>query len=343
MNTADVLLRLSETDGPSGFEDRVAKEITKLLAPLTDEVARDVMGNVIGVRRCGRPNARRLLLDAHIDEIGFIVTGYDNGFVRFSVIGGVDARMLPARAIRFLTEPPVRGVIMTLPPHILEEADSDKPFAMDALFVDVGMTDEEVRAALPRGTAAVYDAGAVRLNENVICGKALDDRSCFAVILDALERLRGEDLPVDVYVMASTQEEVGVRGATAGAFAVDPDYAVILDVGHGKTPDASGTGLLEFGGGCGVAVGPNMNRKYTDRILRAAEEKGIPHQIEVIPTGSSGTNARAVQISREGVATALLSLPLKYMHSPSEMVHLADMDACARLLCEAVRAAGEVD
>ena len=335
MEIGNAMEELCGLYGPSGFEESAGDTAKRLLAPFVDEVNIDVMGNVIGVKRCGKENAPKLLFDAHIDEIGFIVTGYEEGFLRFASLGGIDARMLPACCVRLMTEPPVFGVIDTMPPHVLKEGETDETIKIDDLFIDVGMTQEEAEKKIPLGTPGVYARSARRLGDDLICSKTLDDRSCFACLVRAAELLKDEDLNADVYYMGSTQEEVGSRGAKTGAFAVDPDYAVIVDVGFASTPDCSTWETKKLGSGCVIGRGPNMNRQFTDRIVKAAEEKGIPYQIGVEPYGHSGTNAEVIQVTREGVATALFSLPLRYMHTPVEVVSLTDAENTAKLLAAA--------
>ena len=342
MDLAKVIIDLSNASGPSGFETPVAEMACKLMAPYVDETYIDVMGNAIGVKRCGIENAPKVLLDAHLDEIGFIITYIEkDGFLKYSTIGGVDPRMMPAACVKLLTEPPIYGVIDTMPPHALSAEDAEKSLGQDELAIDVGLSEEECRNKIPLGTPAVYAAECVRFGSDMICGKALDDRACFAILVKAAELLSEEKLNCDVYIMGSTQEEVGLRGAKTGAFALDPDYGIIVDVGHGKTPDSADEVHHTVGGGAMIAIGPNMNRELTNTAIERAKEKGIKYQIEVEADGDSGTNTTVVQVTREGVATALFSLPLKYMHTPREVISLSDAEAIAALIAETVKTIGE--
>ncbi len=329
---ADTIAKLSAASGPSGFEQDVSKLAAEMLAPFMDDVWTDVMGNVIGVRRCGQENAKKLMFDAHLDEIGFVVTGHEEGFLRFAAVGGVDARMLPASELKILTDPPVTGIVAALPPHIQKPDESDKTIKIEDLYIDIGLGQEEAQKHVPVGTAAVYNTGARVMGDFNICGKALDDRACFACILRALELLKDKKLDVDLYVLASVQEEVGTRGAKTGAFAVRPDWCVVVDVDHAKTPDHTKHDAKEINGGVVISKGPNMNRRLTDEAVRLAGQKDIKYQIGVEPSGDSGTNARVIQVSGAGVATALFGLPLRYMHSPVETVSLKDAEDAAALL-----------
>lgn len=341
METQTRLEKLSALHGPSGREDSVRAFLTKQLEPLCDEVSADTMGNLIAVKRCGKPGAKKLLLDAHMDEVGFIVTGIENGFLRFAPLGGIDARVLPATRVLVLTEATLPGVIDTMPPHALKAEDMEKAVPMDDLVIDVGMTQEEAEACVPLGTVAVFDGRPTCLQNGRLAGKCFDDRACVEIILRTLEAVQNEQLDVDLYCMFSTQEELGTRGASAGVYGIEPDAALVLDVTHAKTPDAQGTELMELGGGPAIGVGPNMSRKSTERLIQIAKEENIPYQMEVM-SGSSGTNAWPIQIARGGVATGVLSVPLRYMHTPNEVIDLADVDATARLVTAFVRKLGEV-
>lgn len=331
MTLLELTKELCAMAGPSGFEKPVCDWIAEYIRPFAHEVKTDVMGNLIAIHRCGKPGAKTVLMDAHMDEIGFIVTSVENGFLRFASIGGVDPRMLPAREVRVLSDPPLFGVIDTMPPHVLSDEDMSKSIDADKLCIDIGMTQENAMKAAPPGTPVVYASGCEELGSDQLCGKAMDDRSCAAIILKAFEDLSSRALNVDLVCMVSTQEEVGLRGAAVGAWNMAPDYAIVVDVTHAKTPDAKEV-LIEAGKGAAIGIGPNMNGAMTRALFALAEEREIPHQTEVCPGGHSGTNAAAIQVSRQGVATVLLSLPLKYMHTPLETARQEDLESIRRLI-----------
>lgn len=320
---------------PSGFETSVARTAMELLRPLVDEVYQDRLGNVIGMRRCGREGAPLLLLDAHLDEIGLIVTGVEDGFLRFRSIGGVDPRMLPGRELVVLTDPPLRGLVACP-----AGGDEDKSVPLNELYVDVGLSQEEAERAVPVGTPMVYRAGCFPLGEDQMCGKSMDDRACFVTLLRAAELLRDKELDVELHILGSTREEVSGAGAVVGTWAVAPDFCVAVDVTHGKTPDGPADKTFELGGGPAIGVGPNMTRWMTERMIAKAREHSIPYQLEIM-SGHTGTNGWEMQISREGVATSVLSLPLKYMHTPVETLSLADMEGVAQLLAAFVEHLGK--
>lgn len=334
MELYETLERLCPLAGPSGYEDTVAQAAKALLEPLVDEVAIDRLGSVIGVKRCGKPNAKRLLLDAHLDEIGLVVTGIEEGFLRFGEIGGVDQRMLPARELTILTKPePIFGIVACLPPHVQTAADHDKAVALDELRIDIGMSQAEAETAVPIGTPIVYREGVRRLAGDQVCGKSLDDRSCFAILLRTAELLKGAVLDVDVYIMGSTREEVSGTGAVVGTNGVAPDWCVAVDVTHAATPDVPHPSdrTCAMYGGAAIGVGPNMTWTLTERMVEKAKAKKIPYQLEVM-SGSTGTNGWYMQTCLEGIPTSVVSLPLKYMHSPIEVVALEDMEHIAQLL-----------
>lgn len=333
---------LAGEKGPSGFEESAAKTAQALLAPYVDETYFDRLGSLVGVKRCGKPDAPKILLDAHLDEIGLMVTGIEEGFLRFRAIGGVDPRMLPDREVTVLTEEPLFGVVACLPPHVQSGKDYDKAMPIDRLYVDVGLTQEEAEAKIPIGTPITYRCGCFALGENRVCGKSMDDRACFAALLRCAELLDGEALDVDLYIMGSSREEVNGAGAACGAFAIAPDVCVAVDVTHGETPDVRNPKdrVMKLGGGPAIGLGPNCVRALTDQLRARAKELDMPIQLEVM-TGHTGTNAWGVQVAREGIATAVASLPLRYMHTPVEVIDLGDLETLAKLLAAFVKDYGK--
>ena len=340
MDYEGILTQLCSLPGPSGFEGPVAQQAAAQLRSRMDEVKIDRMGTVIGVRYCGRANAPKLLLDAHLDEIGFVITGHEEGYLRFAPLGGVDPRMLPDRELTVLTQPPMLGVVACLAPHTQTSEEMNKSQPIREMFLDVGLTQEEAQRLVPIGTPAVYRTGCTPLGADLFCGKALDDRACFAILLHALELLKEEPLDVDLYVIGSTQEETHSTGAITAAYGIVPDLCVAVDVTHGDSPDASKEKTFKLGGGPVIGLGPNCTKWMTDRLKRKAKELEMDIQLEVM-SGHSGTNGWDLQISREGVATAVLSLPLRYMHTPVETAHKQDMADTAKLLAAFIRGVGE--
>ena len=325
------LAALSTASGPSGRERSVDEQALTLIEADWGftQTSMDRFGNVIAVRPCGKPNAKKVVIDAHLDEVGLLITGAEDGFLRFRSVGGVDPRMLPNREVTLLTEPPSFGLIAVLPPHVQKPGDANKSLPLDELYIDAGLTQEEGEKligtfAVPRGIFRSH------LNE-VVSGKALDDRAGFVTLLRTAELLKDEELDVDLYLMGSSREETNGGGALVGSFAIRPDCFIAVDVTHARTPDGPKEETFPAGNGTVIGIGPNITRWMSDRFTAKAREKEISWLPEVM-TGHSGTNAWGVQTAREGIPTAVLSLPLKYMHSPVETLDLADLEATAALL-----------
>lgn len=331
MGLIDKICALTAVPSPAGFESAVASRIAEMLEPLTDELRTDALGSVFALKRSSRKDAPTLMLVAHMDEVGFIVTGSEEGFLKFTTLGGVDPRMLPGREVSVMAEPPLYGVIACLPPHVLTAEQREKAIEVKDMYIDAGLTEEAAKRLVPAGTPGVFVGEAVTLEGGSLCSKALDDRSCVAIMLETAERLAKTELDVNVVYMASVQEELGCRGAAAGAFSAAPESCIVLDVTHAATPDESGHGVLKFGGGAAIGIGPNMDRRMTRAFRETAEKHSLSFQMEVM-AGNTGTDAWPIQVSREGVRTAVISLPLKYMHSPVEVISMADAENVAALV-----------
>lgn len=339
MEMEQILRRLCVACGPSGFEVPAVLAAKELLEPLVDEVWIDRLGSLTGVIRCGKPGAKRLLLDAHLDEVGLVVTGHKDGFLRFKAVG-VDPRMLPDREVVILTDPPMLGVVACLPPHVLSAEDREKAPEVKDLFIDTGLSQEEAERRIPIGTPVSYRTDFTPLGARQVCTKSLDDRACFAVLLRVAELLKGQELDVDLYILGSVCEETGGVGAQAAAQGLAPDFCVAVDVTHGRTADAPKGETYGMGGGPAVGIGPNMARWMVKRLLDKAAQLDITVQKEVME-GNTGTNGWDMQIANEGIATAIVSVPLKYMHTPVEVVELGDIEDCARLLAAFAQGIGE--
>ncbi len=330
MDMIKTIFALSEAVGATGRESEATETAKELLRPYVDSVTGDVLGNLIGIRTAAKRGAKCILLDAHLDEVCMYVTDHHKGFLKFEAVG-IDPRILPGLEVKICTEPPIYGVINCLPPHILTAEEREKAFEMDKLRIDCGMTQEEAVKAIPIGTPVVYATKPFCMGEKTVCGKSLDDRACFAVLIRTMELLKDQPLPVDVCILGSVQEEFSGAGAAVGAYNMMPDWAIAVDVTFGTTPDGDKKGTFALGKGPTIGIGPRLNRKMYQRLLELAKEKEIPVSKETLPR-DTGTNADDMQISREGVAVGCVSLPLRYMHTPIETVHLDDIENAAQLL-----------
>ena len=334
-NTLDMIHQLCSAGGISGYEKNIARAAADLLTGLVDEVTVDRLNNVIGVRRCGKPNAKKLVLDAHLDEIGLVVNGIENGFLRFCAVGGVDPRILPGLELTILADQPLTGVVVCIPPHISKENEREKTIPISGLLIDVGLSQQQAEELIPLGTPIVYRESCFQLGTDKLCGKSMDDRACFVSLLRTLELLQDKELDIDLYVVGSTFEEVGGNGAKTAVFSIAPNWCVAVDVTHGRTPDAPTDQTFPLGSGPVIGLGPNVNRWMSQRLKEKAKANDIAVQLEVM-AGHSGTNAWPIQISREGIATAVLSLPLRYMHTPVEVMEQTDLENLAQLLASFV-------
>lgn len=329
------LLRLCEAPGITGFERSAAETAAELLRPLCDNVEIDPFGSVLGLRRCGRPGAKTVLLDAHIDQIGFLVTEVlEGGFLRFAPVGGVDPRMLLGCEVEILTPEPLFGVISCTPPHLLKPGEEKKSIPVHKMLIDTGLTD--ARGTIPVGTPVVFAEKPVQLTPDSVTGKCLDDRAGVFAILQAVRRLQAVPLAVDLAVQFSVQEEVTSLGAMTGAFRVLPDFAIAVDVSHAKTPDAPADSTFAYGGGVMIGMGPNFNTPLTKSLIKTAKAEEIDYQLEVME-GNTGTNAWEMQIAATGTAMGLLSIPLRYMHTPIESILLSDLASVSGLLYHFLR------
>ncbi|MFO7264983.1 MAG: M42 family metallopeptidase [Bacillota bacterium] len=340
----ELLGALSETAGPSGSERSVAQLVADALRPFCDEVRVDALGNVIAKRAGTAPAADRrprLMIAAHMDEIGLIVTKIeDEGFLRFTAIGGIDPRTLVAQEVIVLSDPPLPGFVGVKPPHLLVEAERAKAQPIDELFIDVGLRGEDARRRVRVGDPVVVKRRFTKLQGTRVCGKALDNRAGVAAMIEAMRLLAGLSHVADVYAVATVQEEVGLRGAIVSAYGIVPDMAIAVDVGYGAAPGLPEDDVIAMGKGPAVGLGANVHPRLHDLLTRTARLNGIPHQIEPMPA-SSGTDAWAMQVVRSGIPTAVVSIPLRYMHSSVEVVDVEDVRNTARLLAHAAAALSE--
>lgn len=319
----ELIKQLVETVGPSGYESKVRDVVRERITGFADEMKVDALGNLIARKGQKTAGGLRIMLSGHMDEIGVIATHVDDkGFVRFTTIGGVHPRTCIGGRVIFING--TRGLIAMERPD-----DSSRMPSFDNLYIDVGAVD---RASCPVkvGDVAAFDRPLVEMGTRLV-SKAMDDRIAVAVMVQALTELKSS--PHELYFVFSTQEEVGLRGATAAAYGVDPDLALAVDVTlTGDTPKGV---RMEVGLGKGPAIKVRDGGMLADpRVVRwmvaAAEKAGLPYQLEVLEGGT--TDAKAMQLTRSGVPAGCLSIPTRYVHSPSEMVDVQDVRQSVDLL-----------
>jgi len=330
MEIVEILHKLCEAEGVSGYESAAGAVFSDLVSPFCGEIEKDDLGNVFATLKCGKENAPKFMIEAHLDKIGLMIKHItDEGFLLFSTIGGFDTKIIPASQVIIYGKEKIRGVIGALPPHIKNSDDKKAP-KLEDLCIDTGLSADSIKKIVRVGDIAEFDVPFTPLMGNMVASSALDDRAGLCVLIKCLEFLKDKNLNVDVVAAATVQEEVGMRGAGAAAKKIKPYMAVCVDVCHGKTPDAS-ENVFEMGKGAVITVGPNVQRKMSDGLRRVAKEAEIPVQIDV-DSGNTGTNAWVVQVAGEGVYTALISIPLRYMHTRFEVINIDDLEQSARLL-----------
>jgi putative aminopeptidase FrvX len=318
-----LIQKLTETFSPSGYETAIRDVIRKEIKPLADEIRVDALGNLIA--RKGKKSAKglRIMLAAHMDEIGLIATHIDdNGFVRFTGIGGIRPLALTGSRVRFVSGVP--GVISTD-----RITDLTKAPTLEQCFIDVGASSKK-DCPVKVGDVCGFERPFLDLGKRLVA-KSMDDRIACAILIETMRLLKGS--PHELYFVFTTQEEVGVRGATTSAFGIDPDLGLAVDVtATGDTPKGS---KMAVGLGKGPAVkvkdaGMLADPRVVAWMIRAAEKAKIPYQREVLEGGS--TDARAIQLTRGGVPAGCLSIPSRYVHTPSEMVDYDDVQNAVKLL-----------
>lgn len=325
-----LIKKLSDMRGISGFEYRLNKQIAEQLIPYSDEVRIDSLGSVIAVKYCGKADAPKIMIEAHCDEIGLIVTSITKeGYLTFAPVGGVDQRILPAlEVVVHTSKKDLNAVIGIMPSEYIE---AGKTVKMKDMAIDTGLPPEAVKKLVSVGDSVTFAQSVGPLGKKQWSGKTLDDRASVAAIIDVMRRLDGKQLNADVYAVAAVQEEVGCRGGKTTAGGIRPDAAIAIDVTHGITPDNS-QHAFEVGSGTAIASGPNIHPLLSKTLIETAKRRGIKYTIEACG-GETGTDAWEIQSAKGGgVPTALLSIPLKYMHTSVETLAVSDVKATAKLI-----------
>jgi putative aminopeptidase FrvX len=336
VEVVSLLKQLSEACGIAGYEGPVRELLYQTWQPFVDEMREGRLGSLIALKQGSGAEPRpKVMLAAHMDEIGLMVTRLEKGFLRITPVGGTDRRVLLGLEVVVHGRRDLPGVVATRPPYVLPEEERKKTVPWDQLFVDVGLPAAEVEQLIGVGDLISIRRDMAELKNRRVAGKAMDDRACVAAVTLALEQLAGVRHAWDVFAVATAQEETGLKGAIAAAYGVAPDLAVALDATFGKQPGASEVDVFPLGEGPTIGVGPNFHPGLVARLKKVAEAHEIPFHIEPVP-GGSGTDAWAIQVTREGVPTALISVPVRYMHQPVEMLAAQDVERAGRLLAALV-------
>lgn len=327
----DHLKRLVETHAPSGHEAPVAALLREEWEDLVDEFDSDGLGSLIGVKRATTASgkARKIMLAAHMDEIGLMVREIEDGFIYLHRISGIDPRVMLAQPVLVHGQRVLPGLVASMPPHMLTAAERKQYQPIDALVVDVGLPADEVERLVRIGDLVTVEGPMINLKGRQAASKAMDDRCCVAVITACLELLRNMKHSWDVMAVATVQEEVGLRGATTAANHIEPDCAIALDVGFAEQPGVNTA--IKLGGGPLMGIGANFHPQMVKRLQGIAAYHDIKWQADIIPA-RAGYDSWAIQVSRGGVPTALLGIPLRNMHSPVETLDLKDIERAGRWL-----------
>ncbi|MBQ9197622.1 MAG: M28 family peptidase [Clostridia bacterium] len=328
MQTEEFLREATALPGLSGNEQAVAQYIAEAFRPYCDEVRIDALNSVIA-RIHGR--GPRVMLCAHLDEIGLMIAKIeDDGALRVRSVGGVDPRILPGMRVMVYGRERLMGVIGAKSPHLLTAAERKKNYKMDEIFIDLGMSPERVRQMVSVGDCAALEGGYTKLLNGRAATKTADDRSCVVILLRTAQLLQRMDTTADLYFVASSQEEVGAYGAMTAGFGIDPDLAVVLDVTHAKTPGSPDLESFDIGSPT-VAKGPFLHPFLREKMEEIAKAQNVTIQEEILPRYTS-TDADDLETVRCGVPCALLSLPVRYMHTSVETFDMHALEESARLL-----------
>lgn len=336
MNTEYLLAELCSACGVSGDEAPVIKKTSELLkkyAGLDSVVSGGNLTVSIGERCEGK---KHILVDAHIDEIGMIVSYIDeDGFIVPGNIGGMDYRILPAQKVTVHGKEEIFGVISTVPPHLTSGSSVMKN--MDYIRIDTGYSREELEKYVSPGDTVSFFAPFARLSGSGVTGKSLDNRAGAAALVLLAEMIRNDNLQgCSVTLLISSSEEIGERGAKTACYEINPDIALVIDTSFALTPDDSPKKCGLMGKGPMIGISPSLSREITDGLMETAAVCGIPYQTEVM-SGLTGTNADQFSVSRCGVKTCTVSVPIRHMHTPAETADLTDIENTAGLIAEYIR------
>lgn len=330
MELLKTLSELCAACGVSGNETAASAKAAACLKSYAD-VSTDLFGNVYGIVGTPDENKQTLLLEAHIDEIGFIVTYItDEGFLKISACGGSDERVLTSSQVTVCGKENITGIVTSIPPHLQKDGEES---GSGSYYVDIGMTKEKAESIVSLGDRVLVENKLEIMQQHIVTSKALDDRSGVAAILLALDKLKDKTSKYNLCVLFAAQEETGERGAKTGTYKLSPDLAVAVDVTFGKTHFESDDSTGKLGSGAMIGVSPSLSRELSDAFIATAKNAEIPYQLEIMP-GTTGTDADKISITKSGVKTVTLSIPLRYMHTPAEVIDLRDVEYTAQLIAE---------
>lgn len=329
-----LLTQLISVSGLSGHEGPIRDIIQEAWQPLTTELKVSRIGSLHGLKTGTGPEPRpSILLSAHMDAIGLMVSAVNAGFLHLVEIGGIDHRVLPGQLVTVHGRKDLPGVIVQPPARLLPEDAGSGPVDLEYLLVDTGLTPRQVERLVRPGDLVSFAQEPLELGEEVISGHSLDNRASVAAVTECLQLLQERNHKWDVWVVASVQEEETLGGAMTSAYELRPSLAVAIDVTFAKSPGANDYKTFPMGKGPTLGLGPNIHPRLHRQFKELADQLEIPYTVEVMPH-HSGTDAYALQVVAEGIPSMVISIPLRYMHTPVEMIMLKDIQRAGRLLAE---------
>lgn len=336
----EFLKKLVETPSPSGFETAVQKVIKERMQKITNDISIDVMGNLIAV--LNKKGSPKVMLTAHCDEVGFMVKYIsDEGYIYFTMIGGTDPHLIPGRRVHIHTDKgKVLGVIGKSPIHLIDKEEIKKVLKVEDMWIDIGAKNKkEAEKIVEIGDPITFTYELEILRDGLLISKAFDDKMGAYLVVEIMDVLKNKKLASSLYGVITVQEEVGLRGAVPSTFSVEPDIGICIEViwatDHPGV-DKKKIGEYKIGAGPVISRGANINPKLFEMLVDTAKKEKIPYQIYGEP-GRTGTDARVMQLSGKGVATALISVPLRYMHTPIELLSIKDLDNTAKLIVALIK------
>ncbi len=326
---------IADTPSISGHEYCLHDKITTLCDGIFDSIHPLKDGSVLAVKKSGKENAKKLLLNAHIDEIGMYVTAvHDGGFLSVINVGGIDTNILYASQVTVYGKEKIKGVFCSTPPH-LASSDSDELDKISNLIIDTGLTKEQLEECVEIGTPVGLDGAVDVLFDGRISSKGMDDRICVISIIKAVEMLK-KPINYDIYALFSSQEEVTSLGAVTGVYEVYPDMAIVVDVGHALMKGINKIGSLALSGGTGISYSATTSRRLSDALCNSAQKHKLKYQ-RVSEANNTGTDAHNIQIALEGIPCTVLSIPLRNMHTACEIISLEDVENTASLIASFIK------
>ncbi len=333
MKLDEMIIKMSSMMSVTGHEDRESEALEAWLSPSFDGYDKDAVKNQIFFRSCGRENAPKILIDAHFDEIGMYVSDIkDGGFLTVLNVGGVDTRILQASDVVIYGKETVHGIVASTPPHLSNPDDKGKLKKISDLLIDTGYTKETLEEICPIGTPVGFFPEYTKLENGRMTGKGFDDKAPAAIAASAIMKTPKEDLAGDIYLLFSAHEETDrLGGVVCGAYAVNPDYAMVIDVNLGRTPDTPAADTVALGEGPSVTLSAVTDRKLTKMTMALAEEKEIKLQ-KSVSSSHTGTNAVSLGLVKGGISVVDIGLPLRSMHTYNEMLDMADAEELEKLV-----------